>query len=182
LLAALCEKNGEYMSVLKIIFLSIFVLLAGCVTKDNFVKKQEASFQNGVASMGIKSYGVSGGITCCYEVFTEIKDASSQKPILVLTRQPEPGTRKQRLSIPAGSADELIEYLDYQYNLPEGETDQKGIRLGGGTWRVGSNIHEGKRIVFLIDLNYSFAFDNKDLPELIKLLKSYRQNFIELNT
>ena len=47
--------------------------------------------------------------------FTEIKDASSQKPILVLTRKPESGTRSQRLSIPAGSADELIEYLEYQY-------------------------------------------------------------------
>ncbi|ROR97996.1 hypothetical protein EDC56_3665 [Sinobacterium caligoides] len=170
------------MSLLKVAFLSLFIFLVACASnKDNLTKRQDASFQNGAVNTGIKSYSGSGGIKCCYDVYSEIKDATGEKPILVLTRQPEPGTRIQRVSITAGSADELINYLEYQFNLPKGETDQKSISLGGGKWRVGSNMHEGERLVFILNLNYNFAFNNGDLPELINVLKAYREKFVKLD-
>jgi len=156
----------------------VLILLASCAaTNSGYVKHPNVTFEQGTIKTNVRSYSLFNGITCCYDVYSEIIEIDTEWPRLFLSRQPEPGFRAQKLFIPVRSVDEIISYLEFQYKLPANETAQKAIKFGGNTMRVGSDIYDGKKLIFIIDLNYNFAFEVDELPKLLEILKDYRSKF-----
>ena len=160
---------------------SIALLVSCAATNSNYTKRDDASFQKGAQKTEVKSYSLINGVNCCYDVYSEIIELDKEWPRLVISRQPEAGYRAQKLMIPVRSVNEIISYLEYQYNLPAEETAQKAIKFGNNTMRVGSDIYDGKKLLFIVDLNYNFAFEISEIPSLVKILKDYRSKFNEIS-